>query len=377
MKKKVLTILCILTVVSVAVVLYGCGSRKPAHYDYLVTFNYNIDGLGLDDQAKIDYAEQYLGAMDGQVILHPVKPENETLYKESDFKEKQITGYAVMGWYYPVLDADGNVVREEDGSVKLGKEWNFMRDTVTEDVTLYARLQKKHLLALFFDGKVQTSMDFVEGARIQMDEFTGTPELDGHTFYDFFADEQMTQRFTFPFTMGSEDKTIYAKFIEGKNWKIIRTAQEFINGYSSSARLFIDEEVKELDFTGLTGFTSKLEFSGEINGNGCVLKNLSVTIKATQSEITNLGMFGKLRATSYIHDITFDDISITAQTGSSPKIIGVFAHSVEAGARLSRVTVRGTAQTAAGSEATLRLCTSGWENAVIDDCVFAIGGIVA
>ena len=69
MKRKLFTLLLIIcSVTCLSLVLTGCSNCSPsqaAHYDYLVTFNYNTDGL---DTKGEKYDDQYLGVFEGGKI---------------------------------------------------------------------------------------------------------------------------------------------------------------------------------------------------------------------------------------------------------------------------------------------------------------------
>lgn len=369
MKKKVTFFLCILAVFAAACGLVGCGGRKPAHYDFLVTFNYNAEHLGLNTT----YAEQYLGAMNGQRVLQPVKTSNK-LYNNSDFKERQVEGYEVVGWYTAVLDENGNARRNEDGSVMLDREWNFASDVVTQDVTLYAKLSLKPLFRLCYDGKVQKEERYVAGTTVRENVFSVIkPKKDGYTFYGYYADEDLTEKFTFPYVMGETDVVIYAKFIEGENWNIVTTADEFIKAYGAGAKIYVDDE---LDFDGKS-FNPKVEFAGEINGNSHTLSNIACTITDTINVHANMGLFGKIRQNAKIYDIRFENVQITVNTVTAvPVRAALFAYEIEEGATLEHVVVTGEiarGSIAEGGEATLyAVCTNSFT--LSDTCDFT--GIV-
>ncbi len=370
MRKRFLTILIGLCVVVAVGCLSGCNSRRAAHYDYLVTFNYNTAHLQLSEK----YDDQYLGAMAGQRIMQPTKEDSDN-YGQSRFKELQIKGYAVQGWYTAQYDQNGNVVKNEDGSVALGRPWNFATDVVTENLTLYAQLVLKPTIHLMYGDEEIAAKSFLIGREVAEKTFMrNDPKVDGHTFYDYYADKALTERFVFPIVMGEEDITIYARFIKGENWNIVSTAQEFASAYRASAKIYVDTEVsKELDFTGVA-FTPRLEFGGEINGNGAVLKNISCVVKQNNiRDIENLALFGTLLRTANIHDITFANVQVTVKVFESkvPIPAALFAYKIVEGAKVTNVTVSGVLKKEGDAAALQPICVSGEQYIGMDTCDFS------
>ncbi len=375
MKRKLFTLLLIIcSVTCLSLVLTGCSNCSPsqaAHYDYLVTFNYNTDGL---DTKGEKYDDQYLGVFEGGKIMQPVKPSN-SLYGSSDFKERQINRYEVMGWYTAKLDENGNVVKGEDGRPILDRRWNFASDIVTCDMTLYAYLEVKPSVSLVYDGKVQKTSNYTKGSKVTQQRFLPVPPTwAGHTFYGYYKDEKLTEKFTFPFTVEEEDVTIYARFIDGENWSIVNTAQEFVKAYHTSAKIYVDAD---LDFDGVDFDKTKLAFNGEINGNGHKISGIDVTIATEINNSGMMGFFGRLGATSYIRDLTFENMTVRISTVSKlPTQAALFAWRIDDGAKLEKVKVtngrilRGSIYE--GSEAVLYgLCTqTNLDGVTITDCDF-------
>ncbi len=361
MKRKLFTLLLIISSVAcLSLVLTGCSgcsSSNAAHYDYLVTFNYNT--VGLDVQGEV-YEDQYLGAFEGKKIMQPVKPSNK-LYNSSDFKERQINRYEVVGWYTAKTDADGNVQKTPDGRPVLDRRWNFNVDVVTSDITLYALLEVKPSVSLVYDGKVQKTSNYTKGTKVTQQRFLPVPPTwSGHTFYGYYKDENMTEPFSFPFTLGEQDVVIYARFIDGENWSIVSTADEFHKAYHATAKIYVDADI---DFTDYKFTKTKLAFNGEINGNKHKLKNLDVALSTEINSGEMMGFFGRLGARSHIRDLTFENMTVTVNTVAKlPTQAALFAWRIDSGAKLERVKVvngrirRGTIFE--GSEAVLYgLCT--------------------
>ena len=336
MKRKItLIILCIIGALSLVLGLTGCSGETKKEYDYLVTFNYNTQNLNVDG----DFGDQYLGVMAGSRIMQPCKPDTDQ-YKNSDFREKQIPRYEIRGWYVAKYDDNGEVLTN-GSEVVLDRQWNFDKDVVNENITLYASLALKSTVRLIVDGEVANENSFVTGRVVTRNRFSPVnPKKSGYTFYDYYADAEFKEKFVFPFTVGTDDIDIYARFIEGENWSIVSTAKAFVDSYHTSAKIFVDAD---LDFTDLT-WKSGLEFGGEINGNGHTLRNITCPLSGTVSGTQiNFGMFGVLRSQSYIRDITFENVTVTISTITAvPVQAALFAWDIQSNAKLENVTVSGT-----------------------------------
>lgn len=337
MKNKLLTILILIcSALAVSCIAAGCGSGKAASYDHLVTFDYNADIDGI----TVKYENQYLGVDDGKHAMAPVKPES-SLYMNSNFREQQFTAYKVAGWYTPKIGEDGSLQKGPDGSVLLDKEWDFKNNVVTSDITLYAKLEKKPAIKLFFDGAVKQEV-YVDRTlditnRTLLDSLV-KPEKDGWTFYDLFSNPEMTEPIVYPIDFDDgADVTLYPKFIEGRNWRIVKTETEFLNAYAANAKIYLDAD---LDFTGKT-WRSKIRYNNELCGNNHTLSGIDYTVSGEMSNNNNLGLIGILAANSYLHDVTFENVSVTVNALRNVGSAGLLAGAMEKGARLTNVTVSG------------------------------------
>ena len=336
MKRKI-TLICLLiiAVASLAFGLSACSSGSKDSYDYLVTFNYNTESLNLEG----DFENQYLGVNAGSHIMQPCKP-GTAQYKISDFKEKQINRYEVQSWYIPKYGEDGNVLKDEQGMAVADRTWNFSTDTVNENITLYAQLALKPSIVLMDGGEVLRERNFVVGTDVRETAFSALkPSKDGYTFCGYYYDTEFKNKFTFPYKMGTEDITIYAKFIEGRNWSVVSTADEFNKAYTPSAKIYLEADI---DFTGKE-WKNGIEFNGEINGNGYTIKNITLSLASTPKVVNNFGLFGVLASNSYVHDVSFENVNITVSTTTkNPIQAALFAYEIKDGAKLEKVTVSGT-----------------------------------
>jgi hypothetical protein len=224
----------------------------------------------------------------------------------------------------------------------LDKKWDFASDRVTENMTLYADLQVTPTLTVKVDGGTDLTFSGTPGDKKTRPSDKYAPQKDGYTFYDYYEDEACTVKFSWPYTFTSEDKTVYARFIEGENWKVVTTAQEFKNAIAlnSSAKIYVDAD---LDFSE-TSWTYGLEFNGEINGNGHKVTGISCTYSASKNTQSDFGLFGVLKSNAYIHDWTIENAqaTFTASFKSLEYKVALFAWKAEAGVKIENVTVSGT-----------------------------------
>ena len=329
MKKKILyaclvgtlTVLC-------ALFLFSCGTKDTEReFDHRVTFNYNYGKL------DVECPEQYLGVKDGgKVAIMPGNNENFKLY--------EVPGYYLEGWYLPKTSESGAPLTDEaSGMVLLDRKWNFGTDTVSGDMTLYARLIHQSVLS-FRDvdtGEVVSTIKGNPGTSRQEPSTTLAPKKDGHTLLGYFTDEACTQPFAFPYTFEETDRTVYVKFLEG-NWQVVRSTGDFFSGIRNNQNLWI---TGDLDFTGVKWLS--LDYNATIAGNGCTLRGITVEQDGTKTYTAGFGLFNRLGAKAQMTDLTFEDVAIrfTAQvTGTFH--VAPLAQEVSGTARIERVRMTGT-----------------------------------
>lgn len=306
---------------------FACGTEeKEKPYDYLVTFNYNVGKL------TADCPDQFLGVKaGGKVAIQPG-------YDQGSFADQEIIGYYNEGWYLPEVDEDGNPVIGEDERVNLDRKWDFANDTVTADVTLYANFIVQPKLTIKVDGGEDIVFSRKPGVSLSEPSAAYRPKKDGWTFYDYFEDESFETPFEFPYKFTAEDKTVYAKFIEG-NWSIVKTVDEFLNAVGvAGARVYLDSD---LDFTGASWRTVN-NFTGEIKGNGHRLTGINVQFTVDRTK-QKFGLFVNIASGAKIDGLVFDDVSATFNSSfTSPCGAALFAYTIEDGASVTNVIVSGT-----------------------------------
>ncbi|MDR2632837.1 MAG: InlB B-repeat-containing protein [Treponema sp.] len=171
MQKKFLMAMAAL--VSVSLFFMGCPSESKTE-TYTVSFDTQggseVKAVSVEDGAKI------------------TKPADPT-------KEGQVFG----GWY-------------EDKTLET--EWDFDEDTVTGNITLYAKWSAARTVS--FDskgGSTVSAQTVAEGARITAP--SPAPTKDGYTFVGWYKEEALTNVWNFSTDTVTGDITLYAKWEEG------------------------------------------------------------------------------------------------------------------------------------------------------------------
>ena len=98
----------------VALTLLGACQTATKDYDYLVTFDYNVgDKYKSDNKLAARDVQLFLGVGDNSLV--GLKPGDR-----NDFASMSFNGYYCDNkWYLPQLDAEGNIVKDENGIVAL------------------------------------------------------------------------------------------------------------------------------------------------------------------------------------------------------------------------------------------------------------------
>ncbi len=348
-----LLICCLAVIVLLAATLVACNDYEPDHYDYLVTFDYNVGKL------SEEIPNLYLGVVDkGNGGLVSIRPG----FNDSTFSEATITGYYVENWYEAAqIGADGEPVRDEnDGRVLLKSEPFDFHTRITGPLTLYANLKPSPKLR-FIDietGKAVSEIDGIKPGEVCYRPSSGlAPKkvVDGqpYTFMNhYWVDKERSAEFEFaPYVFEDHDVDVYCDFIKGE-WTLVGNANELTNALRSRQNIYL---LDDIDFSGQT-FSSVEFYNAEFNGNGHTVKGISFgrtgsfgpgANSITDRRKNNVGIFQSLRSKAYIHDVIFEDVTVEIETSSNydsiyDLYVGLFAGVAEDGARIENVTVSGT-----------------------------------
>lgn len=345
MKKR---ILCILTIALLATgMLSACEGEKEKNYDYLVTFDYNVETLGVD----VNCPDQYLGVKENSKLVPPGTSGAENL---DYFPEQSVYGYYNTGWYLARLDEEGNPEKDEAGNIVFDRAWDFSTDRVSGNITLYAdfRLHPTFTIAMPQGQKDIVFDTYKPGDTIKRPTGSRVPEIDGYTFFDYYSDEDCTIPFEWPYTLGEENVTIYAKFLEGA-WSLVSTAQEFNSAVAYGKNIYLTSDV---DFSQ-TAWVPMVDYRGEISGNGHSLTGISCEVKTNKNTYSNFGLFGSLGEGTKIHDLTIENASFVLKDEyfqtMNPIKAGLLAYTIDPSAQMENVTLSGKLTCTKGSQSIL------------------------
>ena len=340
-KKILLVIFTVTFCAATALFLTGCGSTNSKKvYDYLVTFDYNVEGLG-----ETNTKTQYLGVKKGSKIVEP-----GSLGKEL-FEEGLVAGYFNDGWYTAKLDENGKPIKDENGRVQVDRKWDFKNDVVTSNMTLYANFRKNVTFTVIVEGGENKVFNGAPGDELKRPtRKTHIPSKEGYTFIDYYTDETYTTKFTFPYTYTDENAKCYAKFIEGE-WQLIETVDDFMGLIVADITQNMYVLADELDFTGVefVDLNKTVFFGRDLNakfyGNGCVFKNMTVEMKVRSgSENYAYSLFKTIGERAEIKDVTFENLKVSITTISGVSLptdeVAFFANTIEAGAKIENVAFR-------------------------------------
>lgn len=326
-----LSVACLLLLCMGTACRSSTGEETPA-YDHIVTFDYNCGRL------DANCPTQYLGVLDGALI--GLCPGDST-----DFGASEIADLYMSGWYTAQIGSDGQPLTDPDsGMVLTDRLWDFERDTVTADVTLYARWVRQTTLT-FRDrdtGELLYTMREAPGTVREEPKAILDMELkpaEGYTLRGCYADEDLSELFSWPYTFTEEDSTVWVSYLEGK-WSIVRTPAEFVKGLNTGANISVEND---LDFSdGSVKWVVK-DYNATIRGNGHTLSGIRLDKTGDRNSTRNFALFGTLREGAEIRDLTFADVSIRfAAKTPGQYAVGGLAWSLREGARLENVTLTGS-----------------------------------
>ena len=131
-------------------------------------------------------------------------------YKLESVKDPERTGYVFKGWF-----TDSNHT----------KAFDISKDTVSENITLYAKWEEK-MVKITFNSMGGSSIDSLSVPQGGMVSKPTDPTLDGYTFDGWYKDSGRTNKFDFGSKLES-DTTLYAKWITAGEEN--KTADNIIN----------------------------------------------------------------------------------------------------------------------------------------------------
>jgi hypothetical protein len=377
MKTKIKLLFLLTVAIAAVLLLISCSDESPyGDYNeegYTVSVKYDANGgffttntsVIVDSYNVNDIPKNANGNVDIALLAPDASERGNDAFKAVK------NGYFLAGWYTDRIeqtDASGNK------SYTYSGKWDFASNTLEIDpnrnysannslITLYAAwvplfkiefydLTSNELIETFtYDPTSSESIKVPKwnekSGAIDMFDF---PEKSGYTFktayYDVNKEKELVGETVehcgkVDLATGTAvDPTLklYVDWTEGE-WYKISTAEQFIKNFSANGCY---EILDDLDFKGKIWPTASMygNFSGRINGNGHVFKNIEVT--QTQKSKANAGLFGQLTEDAEISDLTLENICFTIKAGTRvPANYGLLAGTVSANATVENVKIVG------------------------------------
>jgi len=263
--------------------------------------------------------------------------------------------HTIVGYFRVTLDENNEIVKDENGEIIWGEQWDFQWDRVEGDVVLAVKwsrdityefvegvLDNGNALPDSFKFDAVCEHTFVDGVctqcfeiedeatnpmvysvpsthRIAEPSISEKPTAEGFTFMGYYWDKECKQEIAFPYVLTADDIAryeeqaainkeynlpIYTKWLQGE-YELVETESDFTSVLANSNYYFLTDE---LDMTGKK--ISMSNFSGTIEGNNCVIKNLTIKITQAKNVVDYSAMFNKLTNTAKINNITFENLII-------------------------------------------------------------------
>lgn len=301
----------------------------------------------------------------------------------------QITrkNYQFGGWYYAVLDEDGNLVYEDEAKTtyKLGEAVDFSKPLEKGDhwiiVAKWISNVKVNVMLVCDEG-VSIPVDVEEGeeatsykngdivatrlydtANLVVNPGDGKAPFkfddDEYTFVDYYADAACTQPVQWPIQKQDADVTVYAKYLQGE-WNVVRTVKDATNMFNSIAAGKRYWLARDVDLSGKK-IAAKSIFDGEIQGNGFKISNLNV-LKSKITGNSKVSLFGDIQSTAVIENLTLDGLTFTYSLQSSPVEIYFVFTSIAEGAKITNVKLSGSMEISKAETHIITNLASGYAN---------------
>ncbi len=280
--------------------------------------------------------------------------------------------YDFMGWYYAVLDEQGNPVYEDEASktYKLGEKVDFTVPLQEGDhwqlVARWAKSVAVQVLLSVEQGATivdaDTAASYQNGSPLttrNYDSFGRVDSLESNsgdvtapfeakdksfTFVEYYANAECTEFVQWPIVRqeGQEaDVVIYAKYIAG-DWTIVRNATNAKDMFPWLALNKSFYLIRDIDMANEYAIAPCTQVNGIVEGNGFEIKNLKV--ERSQGNIERnekVSLFGNIGATAKISNLKLTDLQISYPLKLLP-VETYFVFTTRAdGAQISGVTLSG------------------------------------
>ena len=287
-------------------------------YDCTVIFDLAGGTSGSGDRARSEL-HQYVKS--GSPIVKP-GTEGQTFSGEVPVR----AGYTLGGYYRGTKAEDGTVTYD------MTEKWDFSKDKVTEDLTLYAYWRQNYEIVIHYDYDAAEASSADHGFRkthsvtVQQTEegvalSTASPAIPGYTAVGYYEDyataaaaesdkADKSGKLEFPltptdrFSETSLSWEIWAYAVEG-DFVVVRKASDFSLFAGTNLYLLNDVDLMQED-----GSKKEVSFPdtyiGKIYGNGHSISGFKVERTSARTD-DYLGLFKRLSATAVIEDVTFEN----------------------------------------------------------------------
>lgn len=377
MKLRNRTILTVCLLLITMILISGCSGEKSP-YDLNNEENFNVSvkfdangGLFTTNTSVIVDSFNISGMKTnnaGQVEIPLIAPDDDQRGKEGFSAYNN--GYFLAGWYAQRIETtDANGIKTYTYSDK----WDFSADKLklhasgsySADkpvLTLYAAWvpmfkiefysvnSGEYLNTMAFDPNVVESIEVPEWNKetgaIDMKDF---PVKNGYTFNGVYLDLEGTQAVTDEVithtgsvnhengTASGSSMKLYVDWTEGE-WFHIYTAEQFVDNARLSGNYVIHAD---LDFSEVVWPASLMHgaFTGTIQGNGYSFKN--ITANQTNNSKTVSGLFGQIKESATISDLTIENAAFTIKKGArvSGSSFGLLAGQIDDNAGISNLKI--------------------------------------
>lgn len=347
MNRKILIAMLSATAAVSAAFAAGCAVGPDTYLEYLdkrgatAQVIYNANGGSFETESPVK-----------NLFYKPDSPIlNIGEEKAGDIKMKY-SGYVFSGWYYPELDAEGNLIYEDEAKtiVKLGEEFTFpykIKDKETlrlyarwvldkvveirlvsdEDVTVVETLENENgepteVRKTVKNGELLATRSFGLDSEIYIEDETPVT-ADGSTFVNYYENASCTIPLEGEVTKPSDEDegnvVIYAKFIKG-DWQIVKNKSNVRDMFANPGRksFYI---LNDIDCSGET--LSLISATNcTIEGNGKRLYNLSFTRSAQSGD--SFAIFGRIGASAKITGLTLAGITVGYSAKNGALVEGLY-----------------------------------------------------
>lgn len=338
-----------------ALTLVGCGGQYLTEQDIIdsgysvkVVLDYN-GGKTEDDETSTT------------LRLRPNSYVPQPKEDEEGLKPPIRTGHTFKEFRVAETDEDGNPLRNEDGSLKLGELWDF--DTqVTEDVTLGAVWWTNYKMILHY-GEEENGVQNPNTKEIDVPRTSsGGPtrisqsasRVSGYTFLRYYTDrnDKDGSAVTFPAVLDFTDENdvidVYSDSLNGV-FQIVGTAEQLVSfSFSSSTNVYLTANIDMNDLKE-AGSNKKLglpaTYGGKFYGNDYTISNIEIEYeKPTSGTDGNFGLFKTISASAEIRDLKLVNTKVIANLSNrlvSEYNVGLFAGLIRNGATIENVDIDG------------------------------------